>query len=185
MASRPSRHAKTLGYVSPAVGVLTVAGLVFTAFVPGAVASSRSTSLSSAISDAVIMAAAAALATLGGSVRVLGTNVGFKVTNLFQVITVNGSAVASVEVTGGLVIVTTDGRRVRSFAYGASVIGDLLGYRRARAAQRRCDAWLTKLDFRGAADSGVVVGLRRAVWLLPAAFAAAYVAEVLVVRSMT
>jgi hypothetical protein len=184
MTSR--RGVTLLGFVSPGLALLAALGLGLCTFIPGAVASSRSESLGSTISDAAILAFAAALVLLTATTRIVADGDIVRVTNLFRVITIDGGAIANVETTRGLIIITTDGRRIGSFAYGASLAGDMLGYRRAQAAQKRCLAWLAARRQRErSSQDEVVVALRRAAWLLPAALLVMYIAEVLAIRAVT
>lgn len=184
--SRSRHRAKVLGCMSPAVWLLAAAGMSLSALIPGAVASSpETTSLGSALSTAALLAVAGAFVGLAGSSRVLGTSDGLRVMNLFQIITLDARAVASVEVTRGLVIVTEDGRLIRSFAYGPSLVGDLVGYPRAVFAQQCCQNWLSKLaSLETPAPGEINIVLRRAVWVLPAALLVAYATEVLLVRAL-
>lgn len=181
------RSSTVLGFMSPGVVLLSVVGLGLFTFIPGAVASNPTESLGSVLGDAAILAAAAALVALASTARLAVAGSQLRVTNLFQTITVEASDITKIDISRGLVIVTADGRRIRSFAYGASLAGDLLGYRRSRAAQGRCEAWLSSRRHGNppSQDDKVVVNLRPAMWLLPAGFLAAYVAEVLVVRALS
>lgn len=186
MTTSTRRSGIILGFASPGVMLLAVVGLGLFTFIPAAVASSSKGSLASAISDAAMLAVAATLVALAASARVAATGQRLRVTNLFNMITVDAAAIAKIDVGRGLIITTSGGRRIRSFAYGASLAGDVLGYRRARAAQRRCEAWLDEVAAPEASirSSDVVAALRPAVWFLPAVLLSAYVAEVLVVRAI-
>jgi hypothetical protein len=178
------RSRRLLGFSSPAIAVLAVTGVALFTFIPGAVATDPDESLASVLADAALMAVAAALVLLTTTARVVGTDEGLQIINLFHVTTVDAGEVAAIEVHRGLVIVTTDGPSLTSFANGASLVGDLLGYPRSRVARRRCEGWLAAMASQGTgAVDGVARRLRPAVWLLPATLLAVYVVEVLIVRA--
>ena len=184
MTTSTRRRVAIVGHVSLPVALLTVVGFGLFAFIPGAVASNRSENLSSVMADAAILAAAATLVSLAGTARIVATRNALKVTNFVRTVTIEAGAIAEVEVLRGLVIRTTGGVPIRSFAYGGSLAGDLLGYRRAKAAQERCRAWRATVVHEGTASHGsVVVSFRPATWLLPLFLLAIYTAEVLTVRA--
>jgi hypothetical protein len=184
--ARRRRSTSILGFVSPALAILVLVGIGLFTSIPGAVATNRTETLASVLADAAIAAAAGALLLLAVTCRVVGTEEGLRVTNLFRETTMDTTRIAGVEVRRGLVIVTTDGRNVKSSAYGASLIGDVFGYRRAQGAQERCRTWLAALATPdGPPHDGVVATLRRAVWVLPVVLFACYVAEVFVTRALT
>lgn len=184
MSSRSRRGEVILGFMSPWAMLLAVVGIGCFTFIPAAVATSPTESLASVISDAVLMAASATLVALAASARIAEVGERLQVTNLFKVITLDATAIVKIDVEQGLIFTTSSGRKIPSIAYGGSVAGDLLGYRRARAAQRRCQAWFESAAPNASArSSDVVIALRPAVWWLSLGFLTAYVAEVLIVRA--
>jgi len=153
-------------------------------FAPGALATNHG-AFSSDLIDAAIFAVSAALLALGGTCRIVGTPQGLRVTNVVRVVTIDARAITEVAIQRGLVIKVSDGRRVRSFAYAASLGGDLLGYRRAHKAQGRCRTWLAAVAGDEGAVPEVVDKLRLGTWLFPSGLFCVYVVEMLVVRALT
>lgn len=160
-----------------------VAGILLTTFIVGAVASNKTGSIGEPIADAFTLAPAAALVALALSARVEGTTDRLVLVNLFRRVRIGRREVSGVEINRGLVIVTRDRRLFRSFAYGSSVLGDLIGYPRARKAQRRVEQWLSEEAQVGQSVDGTPeVTLRRGVLFAPLAFACFLVVEVVLVR---
>jgi hypothetical protein len=66
-----------------------------------------------------------------------------RIVNICFVIELGRAQIASLDAKKGLSVVTVDGVRFGSSAYGQSLGGQILGYRRATRAATRCTQWLT------------------------------------------
>lgn len=87
----------------------------------------------SALLQSLFFGLLAALGGLGASCRVEVSSEGttLRLVNLFLSHDIPASSIVAMDASAGLLICTTAGEKVGSTAYGDSLIGGLLGYRRA------------------------------------------------------
>jgi hypothetical protein len=186
METEPAQTRKMLGWFSPpAVGLFLIT-VPMSSVIVGLVATNSTRNLADLLSDAIVLALAAAVSVLGASCRIVGTVDGIQVINFFFCVELPAKNIAEIRSSQGLVFLTANGKLVRSFPYGASLIGGLLGYRRARLAEQRCEAWVQVRRFDDVSSSSPhAKRFRQALIWVPLVLVAAYLAEAFVIHTLT
>lgn len=160
--------------------------VLLTSIIAGAVASNSTESYSSVLSDAIVLAIAAAFSLLGGSCRIVGTPDGIQVVNFLFRLELAATNIAKIQSSRGLVFLTADGQSVSCFAYGESLIGGLFGYRRAGLAEKRCEAWVQARLLDNVPSSTMHTRrLRPAVIWVPMVLIAVYLTEAFIIHKLT
>ena len=105
------------------------------------VAAHTQTPFSTALVQAPFFGVLASLGGLGLTARIDVSNDGeyLRLVNLFFVYLVPTATIQKIDVTEGLQVVMADGRKIESSAYGDSLMGAILGYRRAKRALARLE----------------------------------------------
>jgi hypothetical protein len=182
MDSETVQSRKILGWNSATVGLLL---MTFPLFFLGntVLASNPTATYYDVLFDAIVSALAAAVLVLCGSSRIVGTVDGIQVINLFFCVELPVKNIAKIRSSRGLVFLTADGQSIPCFAYGQSLIGNLFGYRRARLAEQRCDAWVQarRLDNVSSCRPRTK-RLRKAVIWAPLVLVTVYLAEAFIVH---
>ena len=136
--------------------------------------------------DAIFLALVAAVSVLGGSSRIVGTVDEIQVVNLFFYVELPVKSIAKIQSSRGLVFLMDDRESVHCFAYGESLIGDLFGYRRARSAEQRCEAWVQARRLDNASSSiPRTRRLRRGVIWAPLVLVAVFLTEAFIIHKLT
>jgi hypothetical protein len=116
----------------------------------------------------------------------VGTDDGIQVINLFFCVELPAKNIAKIRSSNGLVFLTANGKLVRCLAYGASLIGEVFGYRRSRLAEQRCEAWVQVRRFDKVSSSRPhAKRFRQALVWVPLVLVAAYLAEALAIHTLT
>jgi len=177
---------KMLGWCSPPLVGLSLITVLMTSAIVGLDATNSTQTLADVLSDAIVLALGAAVSLLGASCRIVGTLDGIQVVNLFSCVELPAKNIAEIQSSDGLVILPTNGKQVRSFAYGASLIGGIFGYRRARATRQRCEAWVQASRFENVSSSNPhAKRFRQALIWAPLVLVTAYLAEAFVIHTLT
>jgi len=186
METETAQAHKMLGWCSaPTVGLFLVT-VPMTSVMLGLVAANSTQTFADVLSDAIVFALAAAASVLGASSRIVGTVAGIQVINFFFCVELSANNIVEIRSSQGLVFHTTNGKLVRCLPYGASLIGGLLGYRRARLAQQRCEAWVLVRRFdKVSSSSSQTKRLRQALVWVPMVLVAAYLVEAFVIHMVT
>jgi hypothetical protein len=186
METKTEQSRKILGWFSPPTVVLFLMILPETSLMVAGVASNSHETLTSILSDTIVFALGAAVGVLGASSRIVGTVDGIQIVNFFFRVELPAKNIGEIRSSKGLVFLTTDGKQVGCFAYGSSLIGDLLGYRRARLAQQRCEAWVQARRFDNVSISRPhAKRFRQALIWTPLVLVTAYFVEALVIHKLT
>jgi hypothetical protein len=186
MDAETTQTRKMLGWCSPPTVGLALIVVPMSSVIVGLVAMNSTQTLADVLSDAIVLALAAAVSVLGASCRMVGTVDGIQVMNLFSCVELPAKNIARIRSSNGLVILTTNGKPVHSFAYGASLIGEVFGYRRARVAEQRCEAWVQVRRFDNVSSSRPYAKrFRHALVWVPLVLVIAYLAEALVIHTLT
>jgi hypothetical protein len=186
METETAQAHKTLGWCSPPLVGLSLITVLMSSVILGLVASNSTQTFADVLSDAIVLALAAAALVLGASSRIVGTVAGIQVINFFSCVELPANNIAEIRSSQGLVFHTTNGKLVRCLPYGASLIGGLLGYRRARLAEQRCEAWAQVRRFDKVSSSSTrTKTFRRAVVWVPMVLVAAYLVEAFVIHMVT
>lgn len=186
METKTGQSREILGWFSPLTVGLFLMILPETSLMVAGVASNSTETLTSILSDTIVLGLVAAVGVLGASSRIVGTVDGIQIVNFLFCVELPAKNIGEIRSSKGLVFLTTDGMQVGCFAYGASLIGDLLGYRRARLAQQRCEVWLQTRRFDNASSSRPhPKRFRQALILAPLLFVTAYLVEALVIHKLT
>lgn len=100
-----------------------------------------------------------------------------RIVSIWTVIELGRAQIAGFDAKKGLGVLTVDGTRFGSSAYGRSLGGEILGYRRATRAAERCTKWLAA-DAVAGADEQLPAPrrLRLAFWPLVLAWPVSYCA---------
>jgi hypothetical protein len=186
METKTAQARKMLGWCSPPLVGLSLITLLMTSAIVGLVATNSTQTLADVLSDAIVLALGAAVSLLGASCRIVGTLDGIQVVNLFSYVELPAKNIAEIRSSDGLVILPINGKPVRSFAYGASVIGEVFGYRRARVAKQRCEAWVQARRFDNVSSSRPhAKRFRQALIWAPLVLVTAYLVEAFVIHTLT
>lgn len=135
-------------------------------------------------SDALLLSVVAALTVLVASTRVIGRPEGIAVVNLLVLEVLPAGSIAQIRSSKGLVVRMRDDAEVRCFAYGASLLGGMLGYRRAKDAAFRCTEWIQATGDPAGSTASRSRALRPAVIGIPPLLSAAYLVLAVVVRHL-
>ena len=176
---------KILGgnWVTVGLALLT---LPLSALITAAVASNSTQSYYDVLSDAIVLALGTVFSVLGGSSRIVGTVDRIQVVNLFFYVELPVKNIVKIQSSRGLVFLTDDGQSVPCLAYGESLIGSLFGYRRARLAELRCEAWVQARRLDNVSISRPrTKRLRQALVWVPLVLVTAYLAEAFVIHMLT
>jgi|GEM_PF-4959718 len=175
-----------LGWCSPPLVGLSLITVLMSSVMLGLFAANSTQTVTDVLSDAIVLALATAASVLGASSRIVGTVAGIQVINFFFCVELPANNIAEIRSSRGLVFLTVNGKRVGCLAYGASLIGGLLGYRRARLAEQRCEAWVQVRRFdRVSSSRPHTKRFRQALVWVPLVFVTAYLAEAFVIHTLT
>jgi hypothetical protein len=143
VTSRHRGRRTVFGLLSWPVLVIGIAGVLFTLFALSQAGSDRHESWTQVMANAVGFGLVAGFMASTCLVRVVGVDGHtVRLVNMLFMIDVPVDQIARIDTTKGLQVVATDGRSFGSTAFGSSVLGSLLGYRRANRVAERCRAWL-------------------------------------------
>ena len=118
---------------------------VLALFVASLVFSVETGSLSKALANSLDESVPAGLVWFFLRLRVSTDKASLRVVNMGYVHVLDAGCIRSLGDERGLYVTLVDGTVVYSSAFGRSVLGDLLGYRRARRAKHVIDDWLDGL----------------------------------------
>lgn len=186
METETVRAHKMLGWCSPPTLGLFLITVPMSSVMLGLVAANSTQTLADVLSDAIVLGLAAAALVIGASSRIVGTASGIQVVNFFFCVELPANNIAEIRSSQGLVFHTANGKLVRCLPYGASLIGGLLGYRRARLAEQRCEAWVQVRRYDEVSNSRPhTKRFRHALVWVPLVLVTAYLAEAFVIHTLT
>jgi hypothetical protein len=143
VTSRHQDRRTAFGTSSWPVLVIGVGGVLFTLFALSQAGSDRHASWAQVIGNAAGFGLIAGFLASGCLVRVVGVDGHtVRLVNMLFMIDVPSAQIARIDTARGLQVVATDGRSFGSTAFGSSVLGNILGYRRANRVAKRCRSWL-------------------------------------------
>jgi hypothetical protein len=186
METETAQPHKMLGWCSPPLVGLSLLTVLMTSVMLGLVAANSTQTFADVLSDAIVLALATAASVLGASSRIVGTVAGIQVINFFFCVELPANNIAEIQSSQGLVFHTANRKLVRCLPYGASLIGGLFGYRRARLAEQRCEAWVQVRRFDKDSNSSTQTKrFRQALVWVPLVLVTAYLAEAFVIHTLT
>jgi hypothetical protein len=186
METETGQTRKMLGWCSAPLVGMSLMAVLMSSVIAGLVATNPTETLSSVLSDAIVLALGAAALVLGGSSRIVGTVDGIQIINFFFCVELPAKDIAQIRSSNGLVFLTAKGKLVRCLAYGNSLIGEVFGYRRARVAEQRCEAWVQARRPDNVSSSRLhAKRFRQALVWVPLVLVTAYLAEAFVIHTLT